>query len=213
MTSLNQKNCCVSSKAKVYEPASLNDTSIGAYTYISGGGRINLTTIGRFCSIGPNLMCGWGVHPVHGLSTAPMFYSARRQNAFSLSQRDKVPEQAAISIGNDVFIGMNVTILDGVSIGDGAVIGAGSVVSKNIPPYAIAYGNPIEVRRYRFDEKTRNELLKIQWWNFPDEKLSDIESMIFDVSAFIAKHLATGESRCGAPQSEISKNNDGRCSN
>lgn len=52
-------------------------------------------------------------------------------------------------IGNDVWIGANVTVLGGVTIGDGAVIGAGAVVIKNIPPYAVAVGNPAKVVKYR----------------------------------------------------------------
>lgn len=48
-----------------------------------------------------------------------------------------------IEIGKDVWIGEDAIILPGVKIGDGAVIGAGSVVSKDIPPYTIAAGNPV----------------------------------------------------------------------
>jgi len=54
-----------------------------------------------------------------------------------------------VSIGNDVWIGANCTILGGVSIGSGAVIGAGSIVTKDIPDYAIAIGNPARVIKYR----------------------------------------------------------------
>jgi acetyltransferase-like isoleucine patch superfamily enzyme len=54
-----------------------------------------------------------------------------------------------LNIGDDVWIGANCTILGGVSIGNGAVIGAGSVVTKSIPEYAIAVGNPARVIRYR----------------------------------------------------------------
>lgn len=44
-------------------------------------------------------------------------------------------------------IGMNTVILPGVIVGEGALIGAGSVVTKNIPPYSVAYGNPANVVR------------------------------------------------------------------
>jgi acetyltransferase-like isoleucine patch superfamily enzyme len=39
-------------------------------------------------------------------------------------------------------IGVNVTLLSHITIGEGALIGAGSVVTKDIPPYTVAYGNP-----------------------------------------------------------------------
>lgn len=55
-------------------------------------------------------------------------------------------KSAPIIIGNDVFIGARVIILKGVTIGAGAIIGAGSVVSKNVPPGAIAVGNPVICR-------------------------------------------------------------------
>ena len=47
-----------------------------------------------------------------------------------------------IIIGDDVWIGSNVQILKGVEIGKGSIIGAGSVVTKNIPSYTVAVGNP-----------------------------------------------------------------------
>lgn len=57
--------------------------------------------------------------------------------------------KAPIVIGDDVWIGANCTILKGVIVSRGAVIGAGSVVTKSIPEYAIAAGNPARVIRYR----------------------------------------------------------------
>lgn len=54
-----------------------------------------------------------------------------------------------VAIGNDVWLGSRVTILPGVKIGDGAIIGAASVVTKDVPPYAIAVGNPAVVKKYR----------------------------------------------------------------
>ena len=54
-----------------------------------------------------------------------------------------------IKIENNVWIGANVTILDGVEIGTGCVIGAGSVVTKSVPSYSIAVGNPCKVLKSR----------------------------------------------------------------
>ncbi len=47
-----------------------------------------------------------------------------------------------IRIGNNVWIGDKVTILPSVTIGDGVVVAANSVVSKDIPSYTVAAGNP-----------------------------------------------------------------------
>lgn len=59
-----------------------------------------------------------------------------------------------VVIGKGCWIGQNVTILSkpgGISIGDKSVIGAGSVVTKDIPPYCIAVGNPAKViKKYSF---------------------------------------------------------------
>ena len=56
---------------------------------------------------------------------------------------DSAPAQTApIVIEDDVFIGMNCLILKGVTLGQASVIGAGSVVTKDVPPHAIAAGNP-----------------------------------------------------------------------
>ena len=175
----------------LYAPYSISEAEIGDYTYISNNSHISQAVIGKFCSIGPNLLCGWGIHPTNGISTSPMFYSTLKQNGISLVEDNKVEERKGIQIGNDVFIGANVTILDGVSIGDGAVIGAGAVVSKDIPDYAIAVGCPIRILRYRFDDDKIDALKKIRWWDFKNEDLSAIESYFFEVEKFINFKLDT----------------------
>lgn len=63
-----------------------------------------------------------------------------------------------IKIGNFVWIGSRVTILPGTKIGDGAIIQAGAVVHGEIPPLAIAGGNPAKVFKYR--DKAHFEKLK-----------------------------------------------------
>lgn len=181
-------NSQISPKAKIMPIANIGDVIISDYTYVARGSVIHRTTIGKCCSIGPNLFCGWGIHPTNGISTHPMFYSRLRQNGMTLSSENKIEELKPITIGNDVFIGANVTILDGVTIGDGAVIGAGTVVSKDIPPYAVAVGCPIRIVRYRFADDKIEKLRKIEWWNFDEEKLKDVERMFFDVDEFIERY-------------------------
>lgn len=173
---------------KINEPFEIYDSKISDYTYVATNSKISKTSIGKFCSIGPNLLCGWGIHPANGISTSPMFYSTLKQNGTSLSSYNKVEERKPIVIGNDVLIGANVTILDGITIGDGAIIGAGAVVSKDIPPYAIAIGCPITIKSYRFSEANISKLLTIKWWDFEEEKLKEIEKMFFQPEEFISKY-------------------------
>lgn len=182
-----KKNVSLGTDTKVYAPFFLHGVTIGDYSYVSQNSCAKNVSIGKFCSIGPNFCCGLGIHPVNGISTAPMFYSGLKQNGVTLSESDKIEESKHTTIGNDVFIGANVTILDGVSIADGAVIGAGAVVTKDIPPYAIAVGVPAKVIRYRFDKDTINGLLEKQWWNGTEEELKEVERHFWDVEGFIGK--------------------------
>ena len=181
-------NSKVDGLAKLMPPYKINNAEIGEGTYLAPNSTVSVTQIGKYCSIGPNFLCGWGIHPTNGISTSPTFYSTIQQNGRTLSTVNKIEERKKIIIGNDVFIGANVTVLDGVTIGDGAIIGAGAVVSKDIPPYAIAVGCPINVIRYRFSQDQIDRLLKIKWWEFNHEKLYDVEKYFFDIESFLKKY-------------------------
>ena len=188
LTKSEKANSVVADKARVYPPYFLHDVEIGAHSYVAKNSSITNCTIGKFCSIGPNFCCGLGIHPLEGISTSPMFYSPSKVNGSSLVQQPKVEESRHTLIGNDVFIGANVTVLDGVTIGDGAVIGAGAVVSKDIPPYAIAVGSPIRIMRYRMTDEQIAALQRIQWWNWEDDRLQEVEKMFVDIDGFIARY-------------------------
>lgn len=64
-----------------------------------------------------------------------------------LSRRKYVEFGLPVKIGDDCWIGGNVVILPGVTIGEGCTIGAGSVVTKDIPPFSVAVGNPCKVQK------------------------------------------------------------------
>lgn len=181
-------NCEIGLNVKIYPPSNIGESIIGDYTYLAENSRLSKVTIGKCCSIGPNVLAGWGIHPTNGISTHPMFYSTRKQNGITLSQIDKIEERKPIYIGNDVFIGMNVIILDGVTIGDGAIIGAGAVVSKDIPSYAIAVGNPIRIIKHRFNPEQIKTMLNIKWWDFNLEELEEVENHFFNVDDFIDRY-------------------------
>ena len=76
-----------------------------------------------------------------------------------------------IVIGNDVWIGFEAIILSGVTIGDGAIIGTRAVVTKDVPPYTIVGGVPAKPIRKRFSDYVISELLKLQWWNWSENRI------------------------------------------
>nr|ASV46951.1 hypothetical protein [uncultured bacterium] len=80
---------------------------------------------------------------------------------------------ADTTVGNDVWVGARATILGGARVGDGAVVAAGSVVLDDVPPYAVVAGNPARVVRYRFSRGVVERLLRIRWWDWPDERVRE----------------------------------------
>jgi len=94
------------------------NTRISSHTYICPG-----VTIGKDCFIG------------HGVMFTNDKFTEKREE-WKLRKT---------YIGDGVRIGNNATILP-VKIGKGSVIGAGSVVTKDIPDFAMAYGNPARVK-------------------------------------------------------------------
>ena len=103
----------------------------------------------------------------------------------------KKKRKGEIIIGNDCWIGNNATIMNGVVVHDGAVVAAESVVTKDVPPYTIVGGNPAKVLKKRFDDEIIDALRIIRWWDWDSRKLiTERESIIGDVTAFISKHFS-----------------------
>lgn len=98
------------------------------------------------------------------------------------------PDGFCVEIGNDVWIGNNVIILSGIKIGDGAVVGAGSIVTKDVAPYMVVGGNPARIIKERFDKEVIDNLLAIQWWNWPLEKIAECKEEFSDLSLFLKKY-------------------------
>lgn len=111
-------------------------------------------------------------HQMNSVSTFP-FYTLEGWEQVPPAQED-LEIRGDTVIGNDVWIGQNAVILPGVHIGDGAIIGANSVVGKDIPPYHIAVGSPIEIKRKRFDDELIEILEKLQWWNKNIEEINNL---------------------------------------
>lgn len=83
-----------------------------------------------------------------------------------LMYRRAADEDKDIIVEEDVWLGANVTLLAGVKIGRGATIGAGAIVTKSIPAYAIAMGNPA----------------KVIGFNYTPEEVIEHEKKLYDVA-------------------------------
>ena len=87
-------------------------------------------TIGDNCQFAPNVSIYTAGHPIH---------PAVRNTLYEYG--------ISVTVGDNVWIGGNSVILPGVHIGSNVVIGAGSVVTKDIPDWCLAAGNPCRVIR------------------------------------------------------------------
>ncbi len=105
-----------------------NYCSFGAYNHITCANKIiigNNVLTGKWVTITDNS------HGETDLSTLKMPPSTR-----------PITSKGPVTIGNNVWIGDKATILPGVTIGEGAVIAANAVVTKDVPPFSVAAGNP-----------------------------------------------------------------------
>lgn len=95
--------------------------------------------------IGDNVMIGSNVTlatPMHPLLPEERNVRQREDGSYYNLEYGK-----PITIENDCWLAANVIVCGGVTIGEGSVIGAGSVVTRSIPPYSLAAGNPCRVIR------------------------------------------------------------------
>src|ERR1043166_2531921 len=132
----------------------LHEVAMDDYSYVVNDAQITYTTIGKFCSIAAMTRINPGNHPMHRASQAHFTY---RASAYFPGESDEEEFFAwrrshAVSIGHDVWIGHGAILLPGRSIGTGAVIAAGAIVTKDVPAYTIAAGNPARPIRRRFPE-------------------------------------------------------------
>jgi phosphonate metabolism protein (transferase hexapeptide repeat family) len=149
------------------------EVEFGDYSYVVHDSQIIYATIGKFCSIASHTRVNPGNHPLDRVALNHFTY---RASAYGLG-----PDEAGffdwrrshrVCLGNDVWLGHGVIVLPGVTIGSGAAIGAGAVVTRDVPPFAVAVGNPARILRFRFPEPIRESLLRLAWWDWPRDKLS-----------------------------------------
>jgi maltose O-acetyltransferase len=106
--------------------------------------------IGNNIMIGPNLVIECDNHKYDVVG-------------YSMYSQKEYREGNYVHIEDDVWIGASVIVLSNVIIGGGSIIGAGSVVTKSIPPYCIAVGNPCRPIKKRFSAAQLNDhLIKIK---------------------------------------------------
>ncbi|EGU48466.1 acetyltransferase [Vibrio ichthyoenteri ATCC 700023] len=128
--------------------------------------------IGSYCSIGSGavfMMAGNQGHRHDWAATFPFYY--QDHPAFS-GANDAFQRAGDTVLGNDVWVGSEAMIMSGVQIGDGAIIASRAVVTKNVAPYSIVGGNPAKVIRQRFSPQQIEQLLEMQWWNWPEEQIA-----------------------------------------
>ncbi|WP_199120906.1 DapH/DapD/GlmU-related protein [Pedobacter sp. ASV28] len=133
------KNCHISNFANLqcYGGKILIEerTFLGEFVSIYGHGDVR---IGKDCLIAMNTSILSSNHSIP-------------PTGILINSKPDIPLSTVIE--DDVWIGANCVILGGITIEKGAVIGAGSVVTKNIPSYAIAVGNPAKVIKHRSPKK------------------------------------------------------------
>jgi acetyltransferase-like isoleucine patch superfamily enzyme len=146
---------------------------VGEYTYGTPtvrwlAGDIRLV-IGKFCSIGSNVsfMMG-GNHRTDFVSTYPF---AALKSDWPGATGIMPTSKGDVVVGNDVWFGTGAMVMSGVTIGDGACIGACAVVTKDVPPYTIVAGNPAKPIRKRFEDDVIATLLRMRWWDWPQERI------------------------------------------
>lgn len=159
--------------------------SFGAYTYMRSGGELyGSTALGRFCSIGQNVIIGLerNKHPTSWLSTSLFSRHIEKNYESNVVNNTTV-------IGNDCWIGRDAVIMSGVKIGDGAIIGARALVTSDVPSFAIYAGMPAKLIRYRFSAEFIDRLAESNWWNISISylnrlKLDEPESCVNEISSF-----------------------------
>lgn len=176
-------DCQLGQYSRVENHAILEHCSLGDYSYVATEAHLNYTHIGKFCSLGPQVYAGLGIHPTQNfVSTSPLFYQASSR---SFANRSYFEEYKTTTIGHDVWIGARAILIDGVTIGDGAVVGAGAVVTKDVPPYAIVGGVPARIIKYRFTPEEIEQLLALRWWDRDVSWIKENYLQFHDIKQFV----------------------------
>ena len=146
-------------KANTY----IQNSSIGAFSFIGAENSLSEVKIGRYCSFG-NEVSILSEHPVDWLTTHVLSYSDKL--GIGGDRKHKFSDYKPTQIGHDVWIGEGVKIRSGVTIGTGAIVAAGAVIVKDVLPYSIVGGVPARFIKYRFTEDLINTISQSSWWEY-----------------------------------------------
>lgn len=125
---------CYEDKGKLGEIRLGNTSKLGHYCTILCGADITIGDFTRLSSFVTIMSESHGTNPEKGI----------------YHLQDLVCKE--VTIGQYCWLGEKVIVMPGVSIGDWSIVGAGSLVTKDIPPYSIAVGNPARViKKYNFE--------------------------------------------------------------
>lgn len=132
------------------------ETKIWHFCHIMSGAKIGSNcSLGQNVNVGGKAVIGNGVKIQNNVSVyddviveddvflGPSMVFTNVINPRAFVQRKNEYKRTVLKKG--CSIGANVTIVCGVTIGEYAMVGAGSVVTKDVPPYALVYGNPARI--------------------------------------------------------------------
>ncbi len=148
------------------------ECAFGLHSYMNSGLVRSQVVVGRYCSIGRNVIIGSGSHDFGALSTSPALKTNSNPPVLKYADPSK---EIRVKVGNDVWVGDNAYIMSGITIGDGSIIASGSIVTKNVPPYAIVGGIPAKIIKMRFSQELIQAIESVRWFEFPPEKLQNID--------------------------------------
>ena len=181
-------HCNIDPTAKVGPASELTGVEVGRYTYI-GSRCFSITSkIGSFCSIADTCRIGGAAHDLSYVSTSPVFFKGKNMLHKNFAQHQQQHAELTV-IEHDVWLGAGAQIKSGVTVHTGAIIGMGSVVTHDVPPYEIWAGNPARKIRDRFDEETKEKLLRSRWWELPDDELAAVADKFDDVNQFCDEEM------------------------
>ena len=172
---LGKATCVLESGAKLLPSARIRNAAgdsrrirVGCRTIVAGellvfshGGEIE---VGQWCYVGEGARI-WSAGSIHignrvlishnvtilDSLTHPMRAQERHAHFRTIVESGHPANihlgERPVFVGDDAWIGANASILRGVNIGEGAIIGAGAVVTRDIPSFTIAAGNPARIIR------------------------------------------------------------------